>query len=139
MTMVTKQGQRIRGIVQDIEVIKQSMGQNMDPERATSTSQQGRASQPLDIAENVIYADIQTQEIEVQLVWQPRLVAAEIVIAPATTCATIAALHFSTDSWECSSGPTPAWQSLNKPVILQLVSAMTPSQYRSPIFSLPGI
>ncbi len=43
------------------------MGRNIHPERATSTSQQGRASLPLDIAENLIHADIQTQEIKVQV------------------------------------------------------------------------
>jgi hypothetical protein len=75
----------------------------MHPERATSTSQQGRASLALDIAENVIHTDIQTQEIKVQLLWQLPSCVAEIVIAPVTTSPTIVVLHFLTDSWECSS------------------------------------
>jgi hypothetical protein len=71
MRMLTEQSQRMRGLVQDIEGIKQSVGQGIDPERATSLSQQGRSSQPLDIQDNLIHRDIQAQEIEVQLLWQP--------------------------------------------------------------------
>lgn len=71
MRILTEQSQRMRGLVQDIEGIKQSVSHGIDPERATSISQQGRSSQPLDIQDNVVHGDIQAQEIEVQLLWQP--------------------------------------------------------------------
>ncbi|OBT98267.2 hypothetical protein VE01_03138 [Pseudogymnoascus verrucosus] len=110
MRMLTEQSQRMRGLVQDIEGIKQSVGQEISKRRRSKCN----------------------------LFGNPRLVAAEIAIAPATMSATIVVPNFSTDSWGCSFGPTPAWQLLNRTVILQLVSAMRHSQYRSPIFSLPG-
>lgn len=71
MRLLTEQSQRMRGLVQDIEGIKQSVGQGIDPEQATSISQQGRSSQLLDIQDNVVLGDIQAQEIEAQLLWQP--------------------------------------------------------------------